>query len=71
MLAHQGPIAEVMVLPEGLIALGDIFARAQKKEVAMVQDVLLVWSNVTAFAFAHAASLKDCGEDVPKKVATP
>jgi hypothetical protein len=60
-----------MVLPEGLIALGEIFGRAQKQEVAMFQDVLLVGSNVAAFAFVHAASLKNCGEDVPKKVPTP
>jgi hypothetical protein len=64
-------MAQVMVLPEGLLALGDLCGRGQQKKVAMVQDVLLVWSNVAASAFAHAASLKNCGADVPKIVPTP
>jgi hypothetical protein len=59
-----------MVLADGLITLGDIFGRVQQQEVAMFQNVLLVWRNVAAFAFAHAARVKERGKDVPKKVPT-
>jgi hypothetical protein len=70
MLAHQGDTAQVMVLADGLIALGDIFGRAQQQEVAMLENVLLVWRNVAAFAFAHAASVKKWKADVPQKMLT-
>jgi hypothetical protein len=70
MLAHQGDTAQVMVLADGLIALGDIFGRAQQQEVAMLENVLLVWRNVAAFAFAHGASIKKWKADVPQKMLT-
>ena len=71
MFAYQSHIVEVVMLDNGLIALGDVNSRGQKAEVAMLQYVLFLRRKIAAFSFAHAQSLKKLRENVPQKVLTP
>ena len=50
MFAYQSHIVEVVMLDNGLIALGDVNSRGQKAEVAMLQYVLFLRRKIAAFS---------------------
>ena len=56
-----------MMLDDCLIAPDNVLLASQQAQVAIIQNVLLVGGKVAVFLFSHAGSVKNCGEDVPKK----
>lgn len=51
MLAHQGDVVEVMVLANGLIALGHLFGRGHQEDPAMLENTMIAkvgWIRVSS-----------------------